>query len=106
MKRGSLEARVSRLEGTEAGVCHVCEGRSGPVGVYIEGEDGIGRDADGGPMPASVPAWTCAGCGRSYACTPIVILVEGRSKSLRGAAQQPAPHYARGSCASMPQEGR
>ena len=83
MKRGSLEARVSRLEGTQAGVCDVCEGRSGPIGVYVEGEDGIRRDSDGRPMPAGVPAWTCAGCGRTYARTPIVICVEGRSKSLR-----------------------
>ena len=87
MKRGSLEARVSRLEGTQAGVCNVCEGRSGPIGVYVEGEDGIRRDSDGRPMPAGDPAWTCAGCGRSYPRTPIVIQVIGHSKSLRDLEQ-------------------
>ena len=83
-KRGSLDARLSRLEATRAGgECQTCHGRSGPIGVYVEGEDGIRRDADGRPMPAGDPAWTCAGCGRAYARTPIVICVEGRSKSLR-----------------------
>jgi hypothetical protein len=96
MNRGSLQARVTRLEGTEAGVCQVCQGRSGPIGVYVEGEDGIRREADGRPMPAGDPGWTCAGCGRYYARTPIVILVEGRSKSLRRAVRQAAPRDARG----------
>jgi len=55
--------------------------------MYVEGEDGIRRDAHGRPMPAGVPAWMCAGCGRTYARTPIVIQVIGHSKSLRDLGQ-------------------
>ena len=86
MKRGSLPARVSRLEGTEAGVCHVCQGRSGPIGVYVEGADGVCRDRDGQPRPPGDSGWMCSGCGVLYPRRTVIIEVVGTSKSLRAEA--------------------
>jgi hypothetical protein len=64
----------------------VCHGRGGAIGVYVEGPDGVCRDRDGRPMPAGDPSWTCAGCGTYYEQRPIIIAVEGRSKSLGASA--------------------
>ena len=117
MNRGSLQARVTRLEGTEAGVCQVCQGRSDPIGVYVEGEDGIRRASDGWPMPVGDPGFTCHGCGVYYPRRPIIIKVEGKSMSLCGwtptvakafwgSALRSAAHHATARCAANSSDGQ
>jgi len=61
MNRGSLQARVTRLEGTRPAARSARALR--PIGVYVEGEDGIRRDSDGRPMPAAIRAGRAPAAG-------------------------------------------
>lgn len=78
LKRGSLEARVSRLEGTEAAACRVCRGHAGHGGFFIDRGDGVCRDHNGRALPDGPDEWTCIGCGRTYERPRVIFHVIGR----------------------------
>lgn len=84
-KRGSLEVRLSRLEGAGLGDCPVCAGRSGPFAVYVE-RDGVCRSLDGTPRPTGEQGWTCSGCGTFHRQRTILIRVEGTARRLHAEA--------------------
>jgi hypothetical protein len=61
----------------------MCHGRAGASRFFIDRGDGVCRDDHGRVMSDAPDVWTCAGCGRTYTRTRIIIRVEGRSQSVR-----------------------
>ena len=81
MHRGSLQARVTRLEATGAGECQTCHGRAPHGGFFMQRADGAYRDHSGRELPDGPDEWTCSGCGRSYRRPRVVIQVVGPAKT-------------------------